>query len=197
MGLCSQFAVCDNVAPWNRHQERRSMSGLQGPQPSLLSKIPYLWMLQWLWINVKKTNVVSFIATFGERKSLGKFHLDNETEGPHSLLSSHLVSIVKIACRAMAEHGSRQATMSMSWFIEFLRQGFRWPLCSLCAAVLICHCNYSLTSRGYSCYCRSLPETCATLMKRSKLLVSKYTWVLVEEWEGCKSHWVFMHFFWK
>jgi len=36
------FAVCDNVAPWNRHQERRRMPGLLGPQPSFLSKIPIL-----------------------------------------------------------------------------------------------------------------------------------------------------------
>ena len=66
------FAVCDNVAPWNRHQERRRMPGLQGPQPSFLSKIPILWMLQRPSINIKKT-IVSFIATFGERKSLGEF----------------------------------------------------------------------------------------------------------------------------
>ena len=29
-------------APWNRPQERRCMSGLQGPQPSSMSKIPIL-----------------------------------------------------------------------------------------------------------------------------------------------------------
>ena len=27
------FAVIEIVAPWNRPQERRRMSGLQGPQP--------------------------------------------------------------------------------------------------------------------------------------------------------------------
>ena len=34
------FAVFDIVAPWNRPQERRCMPGLQGPQPSFMSKIP-------------------------------------------------------------------------------------------------------------------------------------------------------------
>ena len=75
------FAVFDIVAPWNRPQERRRMPGLQGPQPSSCPRSQS--------VNASKTfnkhredrwcPVVSFIATFGERKSLGKFHLDNET----------------------------------------------------------------------------------------------------------------------
>ena len=48
------FAVCDNVAPWNRHQERRRMPGLQGPQPSFLSKIPICECFKELSINIRR-----------------------------------------------------------------------------------------------------------------------------------------------
>ena len=68
------FAVCDNVAPWNRPQERRCMPGLQGPQPSFLSEIPICECFKDLSINIRRqSSSTGLLRTFGERKSLGQF----------------------------------------------------------------------------------------------------------------------------
>ena len=48
------FAVFDIVAPWNRPQERRCMPGLQGPQPSFMSKIPICECFKELSINIRR-----------------------------------------------------------------------------------------------------------------------------------------------
>ena len=68
------FAVIDIVAPWNRPQERRCMPGLQGPQPSFMSKIPICECFKELSINIRRQRSnTGLLRTFGERKSLGKF----------------------------------------------------------------------------------------------------------------------------
>ena len=68
------FAVIDIVAPWNRPQERRCMPGLQGPQPSFMSKIPICECFKDLSINIRRqSSSTGLLRTFGERKSLGQF----------------------------------------------------------------------------------------------------------------------------
>jgi len=96
------FAVCDNVAPWNRHQERRRMPGLQGPQPSFLSKIPICECFKELSINIRRQrSSTGLLSDFWGTQIFGTVSLDNETFEADTVCPSSSASKVMRSRKAL------------------------------------------------------------------------------------------------